>query len=209
MAGAIGATPTASDRLTGSSTASMVGRMSAHRTAWHPPFAALIRERAPSNVEVEAEVMLTLEPQKADLLLIHRHGERIGEGQVLRKLWPMLSKHTLVEYKSVARPPRPGDWIRLQGYASQYHAPRFQELDGPENLSLVLVTASMTPTLTREAAEMGWGLVDLGGGYYRVDGWNYASFLVLLDEVSDAEQDPLLGAFGHRTLGVDATSKAS
>src|SRR5687767_8252691 len=60
--------------------------VAAHRTAWHPPFAALLIERAPPNVDVEAEVVLTLEPQKADLLIIHRHGARLDEARVMRRL---------------------------------------------------------------------------------------------------------------------------
>ena len=36
---------------------------------WHLAFANLVQERAPPNVEVQSEVRLTLEPQRADLLL--------------------------------------------------------------------------------------------------------------------------------------------
>lgn len=178
--------------------------MSAVRTAWHPPFVALITERAPASSEVQGEVQLTVEPQRADLLLIRREGDAPAtDGRVLRRIWRRLSAHALVEFKSVSKPPRPGDWVRLHGYGAQYHAPRIEEVGDAENLTLVMVTAAMTPTLEQEARMMRWALEDLGGGYYRALGSHYPSFLVLIDEVAESEKDPLLGAFGHRKLGVE------
>ena len=44
---------------------------------------------------------------------------------------------------------------------------------------------------------MGWRLTLLGGGYGRIDGGVYTVFVVLTDEVSDAERDDFLRIFSH------------
>ena len=72
-----------------------------------------------------------------------------------------------------------------------------------ENLSLVMVTANLTRTLRRDAERMRWSIEAIAAGYYAVRRSVYPTFLVLLDEVSVAEEDRLLGAFGHGTLGDD------
>jgi hypothetical protein len=41
---------------------------------WHLAFANLIEQRAPPNFEVQSEVRLSIEPQRADLLLLRRLG---------------------------------------------------------------------------------------------------------------------------------------
>ena len=43
--------------------------MSAIKTAWHPPFTGLLRERCPKWVRITAEVQLTTEPLRVDDLL--------------------------------------------------------------------------------------------------------------------------------------------
>jgi hypothetical protein len=126
----------------------------------------------------------------------------------MRRLWPLLSTFTLLEFKSISRPPRSGDWVRLLGYAAQYHAPQIDDVGGAENLSLVMVSARMTRALRRDAERMRWTFEDLGGGYHAVHGGPYPSFLVLLDDVSESERDPLLGAFGNRTLKAEERNAA-
>ncbi len=39
---------------------------------------------------------------------------------------------------------------------------------------------------------MDWSLARLGGGYGRIDGAVYATYLVVTDEVAEAEQDDFL-----------------
>ena len=41
---------------------------------WHLAFVNLIQRRAPPNFEVQSEVRLTIEPQRADILLLRRIG---------------------------------------------------------------------------------------------------------------------------------------
>jgi hypothetical protein len=45
---------------------------------------------------------------------------------------------------------------------------------------------------------MGWTMTSLGGGYARIVGSGYAMVLVIIKEVSQAEQDELLGLFSRR-----------
>jgi hypothetical protein len=130
--------------------------VSAGRTAWHVWFAIFVKETAPPDAEVRFEVVLTTEPQRGDLLLLRRGELRSGEAKALRGLWPLLRGDTILEYKSFAWPPRPGDLARLQGYGAQYFAAeigkRAFEL---AELSLVLVVAKRTPTLEQELTRMG------------------------------------------------------
>ncbi len=48
---------------------------------------------------------------------------------------------------------------------------------------------------------MGWSLTAIGGGYSRIDGAVYALYVVVTDEVSQAEHDEFLGLFSRREAG--------
>jgi hypothetical protein len=63
---------------------------------------------------------------------------------------------------------------------------------------LVLVVASVTPTLLQEIKRMGWTLTAIGGGYARIDGVMYTAYVVITDEVTEAERDEYLRLFSHR-----------
>ena len=71
-------------------------------------------------------------------------------------------------------------------------------MPGREDLTLVLVVASITPTLRKEIERKGWTLTLLGGGYGRIDGVMYPAYLVITDEVTEAERDEYLRLFSHR-----------
>jgi hypothetical protein len=45
---------------------------------------------------------------------------------------------------------------------------------------------------------MGWALTLLGGGYARIDGVMYTTYVVITDEVTEAERDEYLRLFSHR-----------
>jgi hypothetical protein len=167
---------------------------------WHLAFAYLIQRRAPPNVEVQSEVRLTIEPQRADILLLRRIGSdrQDDKALVLRTLWPWLGLVTVLEYKSpIDSAFRPGDLLRLVGYGVLYHTAHLDALPRREDLTLVLVVASVTPTLTDEIARMGWTLAPLVGGYGRLDGVMYTAYLVVVDEVTETERDEYLRLFSH------------
>jgi hypothetical protein len=171
--------------------------------------AEVCSKRAPPGFDIQTEVRLTIEPQRADMLLLRRIGaaREDEKARVLRTLWPLLGLVTILEYKSPVRSSfRPGDLIRLWSYGAVYDAAHVDELPSPSDLTLALVIPSVTPTLTAEIARMGWTLTALGGGYGRIDGAVYALYVVATDEVSQAEHDEFLKLFSRRKLNVsDAT----
>jgi hypothetical protein len=169
---------------------------------WHLAFVNLIQHRAPPNFEIQSEVRLTIEPQRADMLLLRRIGveRQDDQARILRPLWPRLGRVTVLEYKSpVDSAFRPGDLLRLLGYGVLYETAHLDEVPEREDLTLVLVVASVTPTLRKEIARKGWTLTLLGGGYGRIDGVMYTSYLVITDEVTEAERDEYLRLFSHRS----------
>jgi hypothetical protein len=168
---------------------------------WHLAFVNLIQRHAPPSFEVRSEVRLSIEPQRADMLLLRRIGaaQQDHEALVLRTLWPRLGLVTILEYKSpIDSAFRPGDLLRLVGYGVLYNTAHLDELPEREDLTLVLVVASVTPTLLEEIKRMGWALTLLGGGYARIDGVMYTTYVVITDEVTEAERDEYLRLFSHR-----------
>jgi hypothetical protein len=169
------------------------------RDLWHLGFARLIRQRAPPGFLVRPEVPLSDEPQRADLILLRREDMPPcdSDAQVLRALWPHLGKDTVFEFKSPVRGFRRTDLKRLLAYGAQYHVLEDERLPSPSDLTLVLVVPARSAALDDEIARMGFRLTWLGGGYGRIDGGVYTVFLVITDEVSDAERDDFLRIFSH------------
>jgi hypothetical protein len=175
----------------------------APRTAWHVLLARLLAERAPRSFEVRSEVPLGKHPPRVDLLLVRRRqGAGADRGaRVLRHLWERIERVAVLEYKSPAEPVRPGALMKLLGYALLHGAEHPASL-GPSRRGLLvgLMVASLTPTLVAELARLGLTLPADEGGYYEVQGLPWPLLLMVLDEVSEAERDELLGAFGHHRI---------
>jgi hypothetical protein len=103
---------------------------------WHLAFVNLIQRRAPPSFEVQSEVRLTIEPQRADILLLRRIGaeRRDDEARVLRMLWARLGLVTVLEYKSpIDSAFRAGDLLRLVGYGVLYNTAHLDELPERED----------------------------------------------------------------------------
>jgi hypothetical protein len=90
--------------------------------------------------------------------------------------------------------------LRLVGYGVLYDTAHLSELPSREDLTLVLVVASVTPTLTKEIKRMGWTLTPLGRGYGRIDGVMYTVYVVITDEVTTAERDDYIRLFSHHPV---------
>ncbi len=174
--------------------------MSTARTPWHVYFAVFMKQIAPPGIEVTFEVTLTTEPQRGDLLLLHREDvpRRDGDARAFIGLWPLLCTDTLVEFKSLAWPLKKGDLARLQGYGAQYFAAQIDRPLALRDLALVLILPTRTPTLVDDLARMQWTAVALGNGYDRIEGAGYALYVVIMTEVTEAEKDGLLGLFSGR-----------
>jgi hypothetical protein len=175
--------------------------MSTARTPWHVYFAVFMKQIAPPGVEVTFEVTLTTEPQRGDLLLLHREDvpRRDGDAQAFLGLWPLLRTDTLVEFKSLAWPLKKGDLARLQGYGAQYFSAQIDRPLPLDDLTLVLILPTRTPTLADELARMRWRATPLGNGYDRIEGAGYALYVAIMAEITKAEKDGLLGLFSGRT----------
>jgi hypothetical protein len=92
----------------------------AKRVIWHVGFERNLRRRGPPSFEVRSEVPLSEEPPRLDYLLLRKltpEGEPVDHrAQTLRRLWPLLPRVSVVEYKSPGHPYRSGQLDRLWGY---------------------------------------------------------------------------------------------
>ena len=181
--------------------------MGSVRTIWHVMFGDLLDEEKPPLFELKREAPLAGEPQRADYLLLRRLGHGADDqAGVLRRLWSNIRTDALVELKSPARLVERGDLMRLVGYGCQYavkerthivkgeQVGRFSELD---DLLLVLATPRMTPNLMAEINFLpGVSLSSSVNGYARLHGLYFPALVILLEEVSKAEQDEVLALFG-------------
>ncbi|MEP7126987.1 MAG: hypothetical protein ABJE95_39005 [Byssovorax sp.] len=184
--------------------------MDMRNTHWHLAFANLIQNRAPPGFDIQTEVALTIEPQRADILLLRRVGaaREDDKAEVMRTLWPRLGLVTILEYKSPGTSSfRPGDLIRLWSYGAVYDASHLKDLPSTSDLTLTLVLPSITPTLTREIARMGWTFVPLGGGYGQIVGAVYALYVVETDGVCVTELDLFLEVFSRHVLKVNKATR--
>lgn len=150
---------------------------------------------------VRAEEVISHE-QRADLMLIwNEAGEASVPKGAFRRLWAVLPKLTVVEYKSRMAPPEPGVFDQLLAYGHIVARTHRQTIGAPsENLALVLATAKMSPTIRREAAMYELRIVAHGGGLYRLEGALIATWLMALDEVTIDVVEPLIGYFGSLGL---------
>lgn len=171
-------------------------------TLWHECFYACISDRAPPGFELRTEVLLSLRPRRADLLLLRRSGEqrRDHEALLLRGLWPRLGEATLVELKSPTRGFRRTELLRLCGYGLQYHEHNLDDLPDAGALTLVLIVPSLNKALTDELATLRCSLRPIGGGYAEVAGFPYTIYVACTDEVAETEQDDFLRIYSHHTV---------
>ena len=177
--------------------------MSSQRTAWHTAFGRFLGQHMPPEFDLEVEHTLTTEPQRADYLILRKKEVEVTNpkpARTLRFLWDRLPEHTLVEYKSVHRRFRRGDGARFLGYGHQYQVQLIEQKIDFGHLAQVLIVPSWTPRLKTEAQHLKWYFKDLEEGYYEACFAPYPLYLVVIDKVARAEQDELLGAFGHGDL---------
>ncbi|WP_437827305.1 hypothetical protein [Sorangium sp. So ce1153] len=174
--------------------------MGSTRTAWHVMLASLLRQRRPRHFQVQSEVPLATEPPRADYLLLRNDapGEAGEPAGTLRRLWPLLPRETIVEFKSVRRTYRSRDLDRLWGYLSLHYADAAGRLGPRSDLAGVVLLPSRNRPLDVDAAALGLTWRDLAGGYWQLRGGAFALYVVEIDVVADAEDDDLLHLFGHR-----------
>jgi acyl-CoA thioesterase I len=145
--------------------------MANHHTAWHVLFVAGLSEHGPPGFEILPEFLLSKEPLRADVVVVRRREgpHHDDQARTLRDFWPHVRDTGLIEFKSLSRPLRPGELAKLYGYGGQYHALCFDKLDISEDLLLVLVVSSITPTLIAELEALRLTIVPVGRGYARAE----------------------------------------
>ena len=79
------------------------------RSAYHPAMACIVERHKPTNTGVISEYQLTSEPLKADILLIRKRKEVKNDASILRGLWSLLPRRTIMEFKSIRTGLRRGD----------------------------------------------------------------------------------------------------
>jgi hypothetical protein len=188
------------------------------RVFWHVGFERNLQRRGPSSFEVRAEVPLTSEPLRPDYLLLRKIADNALDdtARTLRRLWPLLPRVSVVEYKSPGRPYRAGNLDRLWGYVHTHFAnerakPRTRA-DGtvlapgregaPDvwmrpDLCAALVVPGRTPSLDDDVESMGLAWEDRGSGYWRVTGGLFVLHVVEIDVAGPAEGDDLLHSLGN------------
>ncbi len=190
--------------------------MGTKRVVWHVGFERNLRRRGSRAFEIHAEVPLSSEPPRIDYLLIRKIAVELDEpAETLRRLWPMLPRVSIVEYKSPGRGYRAGNLDRLWSYVHTYYAdqrdlPRTRA-DGTalvrgmpgaadvwerEDLCAVLVVPNRSESLIADVNAQGLTWVDLGDGYWRVTGGGCVLYVVDIEKVGPAEHDDLLCLLG-------------
>jgi hypothetical protein len=175
--------------------------MGTTRTAWHVILFALLVQRAPRRFEVHREVSLSAEPLRADFILLLRAlADGDDDAGTLKKLWSLLPRAAIVEFKSVGRPYRARNLDRLWAYLYLYYVDQPERLEKRADLCGVLVVAARTPSLNADADALGFCWKDLGDGYWELTGGPFALYVVEVDVVADAERDEVLQLLGHAEI---------
>ncbi|WP_433930758.1 hypothetical protein AB3662_42230 [Sorangium cellulosum] len=171
--------------------------MGSTRTAWHVLLVALLSQRGSRRFEVRSEVPLSAEPLRADYLFLRKSAESSEPAGTLRRLWDLLPREAIVEFKSIGRPYRRRNLDRLYSYLLLYFADTPERLEQRSDLCGVLLVPSRTRSLDADAAALGMEWNDLGDGYWRLRGAAFAFIVAEIDPVAEAEDDDLLRLFGH------------
>jgi hypothetical protein len=169
------------------------------RTAWHVLLDRLLCQRRPRSFEVRSEVPLSAEPLRPDYLLLRRRPavRASDSGKTLRKLWHLLPKDAVTEFKSIGRPYRARNLNRLWSYLHIHYADQPDRLLGRSELCGVLLVPARSSSLDMDSAEQGLSWRDLSDGYWQLEGGAFALYVAEIDAVAEAENDDLLRLFGH------------
>ncbi len=196
------------------------------RRIWHVGFERNVRRRGPSSFAVRSEEPLSHEPLRPDYLFLRKLAEGLESrpAETLRRLWPLLPKVTVGEYKSPSSAYKVGDLDRLWGYVHVYFAqqralPRKRkdgkpvppeeapEITDRAELAAALFVPERTPSLTADIHSMGLAWEDLDDGYWKVTGGLFVLHVAELDRVAEAEGDDLLHLLGHEQFTSPAAQR--
>lgn len=125
-------------------------------TAWHPLFVWLLQHvLATEWWDVLPEAQLTLEPQRADAIIIRRT-DIIGtpaEPLYLRSVLSDLRPHNVVHFKGATDELEVADVFQVIAYTAQWMTLR--GLTDPREVSIRVVASSISPRFLRQVKVMG------------------------------------------------------
>ncbi|HRI70998.1 MAG TPA: hypothetical protein PK156_42495 [Polyangium sp.] len=169
-------------------------------TPWHLMLAVLLAQRAPGDRDIQSEVPLTADALRMDFVFLFRENTSGRVAGTLKKLWSLLTRHAICEFKSVGRPYRRFNFDRFFAYLLVYFTNHLEELGGRNNLTGVLLVTKRSAVLDDDVLAHGLKWRDLGDGYWQLEGGPYKLIVVELDVVADAEQDDVLRFFARKEL---------
>jgi hypothetical protein len=166
------------------------------RTAWHYFLHLLLSERGPRRFEYLAEEPLTKDWQRMDWLVVRRRARTASDpGTTLVKLWPLLPKVSILEFKSASKGYRARGMHRLLGYGHQYFSEHEAELAAHTDLMLVLLVARRYEALDADIHALELREEKLATGYTRLHGAAFPMVLVDLRTLASHERDDIVALF--------------
>ena len=173
---------------------------------FHPLLADLLEERGPGQIHITSELQLTRGALFADIVVMRRGEASTEKPRVLLGLWDWIAHWAVLELKTPSRPLRAGELRKLYAYGVWLSHLRHNEIPRVDDIVVILLVPTRTPTLDDELASMSMQMVAQGTGYYELRGpSSQLGYVVLLTEAADAEQDGLLSLFARgRVEGADA-----
>ncbi len=174
--------------------------MGTTRTPWHLLLAVLLAQRAPGDRDIQSEVPLTADALRMDFVFLFRENTSGRIAGTLKKLWSLLTRHAICEFKSVGRPYRRFNFDRFFAYLLVYFTNRVEELESRNNLSGVLLVTKRSAVLDDDVFAHGLRWRDLGDGYWQLEGGPFKLIVVELEVVADAEEDDVLRFLARKEL---------
>lgn len=143
-----------------------------------------------------------------DYLFLRKTQEAISSdpGKTLQRLWPLIPRVAIGEFKSISRPYRARGLDRLFMYLHAYWVDA-ADLNERHELIGVLIVANRTPTLIADVESMGLAFYDMQDGYWQITGGLFRVYVLELDRIGDLEEDGVLGSFGHRHVSTQEASQ--
>ncbi|MBK9259374.1 MAG: hypothetical protein IPM54_06005 [Polyangiaceae bacterium] len=161
-------------------------------TPWHLLLAVLLRQRAPGDREIQSEVKLTADALRLDFVFLPQEDATGRAAGTLKKLWGLLTKHVVCEFKSVGRPYRRFNFDRFFTYITTYYTNEVEALGRRSELCGVLLVTKRSPTMDEDVHAYGLHWRDLGDGYWQLEGCPFKIVVVEIEVVADAEDDDVL-----------------
>ena len=125
-------------------------------TAWHPLFVWLIRHLLAAEWwDVLPEAQLTLEPQRADAIIIRRRDApgTPEEPEYLRSVLSALRPHNVIHFKGATDELEVADVFQVIAYTAQWM--NLRGVTEPADVSIRVVASSISPRFLRQVKAMG------------------------------------------------------